>query len=469
MYNISPLYTGENSAVKLPELDSIERLSRRNSEMQVKGEETKMDKALKDKASFQKMLSIDPIMAVSTFNATRQAKDLEVYNNKWADKYVKSKGQLSFADEMEMSKDRKMLEATQGKMLADQEQYKVYKNTILRDTRGYYDKAQFDAAEQEYFKTGELPPNMMDVAPQDFAMALSKSELLGTPGMKTDIQTVTDSTGKTTRWATDYDTVMTENEAIDYIPKFALSNEAYLKGILRDFKSIPEKEQLAAVGDYNRDGVVDPNDVQYAYDSGKILSNPILQWAARNKHYQQQAMKMKPRGGATEVKERAGVDLGSNSATIMDGTRKVSYYVPKASPVYLGANYHSDKFYTLPTTAARGISLNTSDPNAVKVLTEGMEDTVKRPPVISAIPTGYDAQNDAFTFDVRKDFANIGINGIESGTGMQIAVSRKALNNTDFLDSFVVLDESGKKVKIGDLAKTAKPTPAEKPKVNIGL
>jgi hypothetical protein len=83
---------------------------------------------------------------------------------------------------------------------------------------------------------------------------------------------------------------------------------------------------------------------------------------------------------------------------------------------------------------------------------------LKHPPVISAIPTGYDAESDKFTFNVNKDFSNIGISGIQSGNGMQIAIPRSVINNTGFLDSFIVADDNGKKVKIGDLKKTTQST-----------
>lgn len=458
--NSNPIYSGENSAVKLPELDAIERSSRRSSEMQIRGEEMMLEKSLKDKDAFLKMMKIDPVLAISKTNQIEQALMLTRFNNKWGarEQRASRRGGLSIADQLEQQTDKGELIAFQNKVLNDQEQLKQMITAVSQDTRVYWDHTKFYKDLLNYKETGVLP--VLDVKPQSMESWLQgqKKDVAREPGVE-EIPIM--QNGKPTgRFNTIQTGTVTLQTAQNTILR-GMEEPARMKKVLIDhenwLKTAPQKDVYDLYKDFdaNKNGIIDPTEFQYAHQNTDVRDNPIAKWAMNNPSYLTEIMDIKE-GTAKNIPQKSGVNVGSDSATIMDGTRKVSYYVPKAAPVYLGANYHSEKYYTLPTnTAPRGISLNTPDPNAVKVLTEGLENTVKRPPVISAIVTGYDVQNDVFTFDVRRDFSNIGINGIEVGNGMQIAVPRKALNNTDFLDSFVVLDESGKKVKIGDLDRTA--------------
>lgn len=460
--NFNSDYTGRDSNVKIPELDSMERSIARNSQNAMRGEEMKLEQSLRTKERMLKNMEVDPVSIANDILMNRQALDLERYNVEMGTLLLKNEGRPGGADEYKATVLKNNLAVKQEKLLTQSKIAEGVLNTLKGDTRNYYDK---DYGMDRYRKwlvdpdKNPLDASALKVKPQDVARLLEKNTFEGDG--KNVFEDIVDEKGNIVPgYKQEYHISRSKEQAQEIMLQDLFSDQSYVQGVLDRFGKQDESKIASYFTNWdgNGDGKVDPADKQYAFDNVNVKDNPIINWYLNDPYYLDRGMRKQRVGTSKDTTPSAKVDSGSNSATIMDGTRKVSYYIPKAAPVYLGANYHSDKYYTLPTTAARSISLNTSDTNAVKVLTEGMEDTVKRPPVISAIPTGYDAQNDTFTFDVRKDFANIGINGIESGSGMQIAVSRKALNNTDLLDSFVVLDESGKKVKIGDLAKTVKPT-----------
>lgn len=461
MATFSPNYfeAGKGSAVKLPELDSMEKSQQRAGDLAIKGAEMQLNKTLQDKDRFMKMLAIDPVAAISDKNMTQQAADLENYNNTWAGKYVQNKGQLSAADEIQMASDKRMLQMKQEKMLSDQKQWEYANNVITRDTRGYYDKQNFQNASQEYFKTGVLPANMLDVAPQSMTAWLrTQSKSLPTTTVP---RPAINANGKPTGQMID-DHVIDKKDAQNLIFE-GLSDEAKQKQMLSDYsaweKTASQKEinDLFKGYDRNNDGVVDPQERQYAHAHMNLQSNPYVQWAMNNPAYLENAMGTKEGASKNPFQPRAQVNLSSDWTTIMDGTKKVSYPVPTAAPAALGDKLSSQQYYQLPTTSARPVSLKSSS-STIQVLTKGMVGTIKHPPTISAIPTGYDKEHDTFTFNVNKDFSNIGISGIQSGNNMQISVPRSEINNTDFLNSFVVLGDDGKKTKIGDLAKTAPAT-----------
>jgi hypothetical protein len=431
MATFNPLYTGRSSAVEFPELDSIARSQQRTGELQIKGEEMKLNKVLKDKERFQTMLAIDPVAAISTKNATDQAVMLESYNNKWAKKYVDAKGELSFADELEMAKDKSMLQAAQKKIMADQEQYLRAKDVYQRDTRGYYDKQRFQEAEQEYFKSGVLPTDILDVAPQSMTGWL-RTAAKGLPtktvptvvnGMKVDTKVI--------------DKADAQNLILE-----GMSEEARLKQVLLDFdnwtKTAPQKEVYALLQDYdkNGNGIISPEESQYAHQGANIADNPIAKWAMNNQAYLDNAM------GTQE----------SASKNIPTGRASTSTTPSEARNAGVIGQTQYNAYHDFGNAKVEDFS-----PNEIRVLNPEGEQVIKPQSPISADLVGYDEEKDEFIFISKGNFQNIyATNKYDpnqpAGTNWRFAVKRVHL--PDKYNKMEVL-KGGKSVKIGSLPRTS--------------
>ncbi len=429
----SPLYTGRDSAAKFPELDALERSQQRASELAIAGEEKKLSKFLKDKDTFQKMLAIDPVVAVSQVNATRQAESLKKYNAKWAERYARSEGKLSFADEVEMQQDKSLLQAEQGKILADQEQYQSAKEIMQRDTRGYYDKDNFIKAEQEYFNTGKLPSNMLDVAPQSITNYLSSLKPL-TDIQETVTEDVKDAKGNVVgKRLVDVSKGRTQEQA-QYAILEAMQEEPMLKTVIRDFDGLSPEEQMKWVGDYDRNGVVDPADVKYAHERTDVRDNPIVKWALQNPTYLDAAMQKK----VSSSKALPSASSGKGGLMINFGGQKVS-----VSPAYKRKDpvtYGDKVYYNSYNFPGKNLIPNIPT-NGGKVFIENYSEDIEGGNIQGYIKD-YIPDEDVVIIEATKGYPDLNIK-----TGGLVAIP--AGNITD-IDNLPITD-GGKTMTIGDL------------------
>lgn len=412
MATFSPLYTGRDSAVKFPELDKIEASQRRTQELQIRGGEMKLTKALKDEESFRAMLAIDPITAVSTKNATDQAVALEGYNTKWAQKYTAAEGNLSFADKMEMQKDKSFLQGIQKRILSDQEQYFAALQSRQKDTQGYWDKNHFAEKEQEYFNTGILPRDILSVAPQNFVAYLDK-QATSVPREPQEIEVRSvmrdgKPTGETQQVATSKVAKETAQNSIFS----GLQNEGNLKRVLLDFEdwynTADKKEVSALLGEYdkNQDGIIDPESEQYVYQHMTIKSNPIVKWAINNPAYL-------TRFG---VEERAPRNIpkppaGGNFESLNIGRIPVKYQPTERQSFKNYTTYHP--VLEWPSQNIPTDNVVVFKPNGEKVRVTGKTLTLQL--------TGYDENTDEFTFITKTNYWS----NNTQGAGDQISMKRK--------------------------------------------
>ena len=108
-------------------------------------------------------------------------------------------------------------------------------------------------------------------------------------------------------------------------------------------------------------------------------------------------------------------------------------------------NYH--EFQGLPA-----VNISVKDNHGLDVLTGGMINKIDKPVTFTAIPTGYDEDSDKYTFEITKNFQNIGISGVEGGKSVQVAIPRTSLQ-PELFNNLEVLDDKGNKVKVGQVAK----------------
>lgn len=430
---MNPLYTGRDSAVKMPELDALTQAQRRASDLTIKGEEMKLNKFMQDKERFRKMLAIDPVLAVSQQNQVRQASDIKAYNDKWAKKYAETDGNLSDLDEIEMQQDRGLLQAKQNKILTDQKKYEAAKDIVTRDTRGYYDRDLFRKAEQTYFETGELPTTLLDVAPQSITNYLRKLPPTAEE-TSTERRPVLDAKGNTVgERLVDVSYNRTKEQAQSAILE-AMQNEAMLKTVVRDFDALPEKEQLKWLEDYNKDGVVDPQDKQYAYENTNIADNPIAKWAMNNPIYLDEA-RGKKEGVSKAIPSVGAKGKGGLSINFSGQNLQVSPGYKRS-----GTQAYGDKVYyntyafpskiTLPNVSTEGGIVFEEDYSSE--LGSGN---------IQGIIKDYVKDNDMVIIEATKGYPDFNIS-----TGGLVAIPA---GNIQDIDKLPIKDENGNSVTIG--------------------
>lgn len=266
------LYTGSDSAVKLPDLDKLTESQRRVGEMAIKGEEAKLSKRLSDQAKTAEMLQTNPVALIADRNRTVQALGIEEFNNKWGAKAAETAGELSFTDRLEMQRDKDALTGLQQQLQVDEQRYVELEKMLKQDTRGYYDKDRFRQATEEFFETGVLPQDALVARPRDLRSALANSQTSFT--VETIPQELMIGGVQHRR---DVTTNMTEDEARRYVADTMLSDEGYTRYAIEDFLSQPEEVQARYL-DANDDGVIDPAERQ-AVNDVRDINNPIVRWA----------------------------------------------------------------------------------------------------------------------------------------------------------------------------------------------
>jgi len=311
MITFSPLYTGIDSAVKFPDLAQINKSKERALELQVKAEEEKYKQSLKSKEEFMKGIAVDPVTTVSNAMMVKQAEKIKEYTDKWTSRLRKNEGELTDADKVEMQIDRNGLRGWQAQLQSNQDRYITAKNTKLKDTQDYYDPKKFEEKEQEFFRTGEVPVDILDVRPQSMTAYLSG--LKATKEETTPVvKDITDATGKVVgQRIVDVTTKATKEQAQRDI-MYGMSEEARLKQVVLDFdnwfKTAPKNEVYDLLRDYdqNKNGVVDPAEFNLAKSASvDVESNPITKWAINYQPYLDAAMGAKE-GVSKPIPTRGG-------------------------------------------------------------------------------------------------------------------------------------------------------------------
>lgn len=455
---------GRDSAVKFPELDALEKSQQRAGELAIKGEEVKLNKVLSDKATFLKMMATDPVATISDINMKRQALALEEYNNTFGKKYVESKGNLSFADELAMASAKRGLQTFQQKLLTEQEQFQKAYDVIQRDTRGYYDQEHFVSKMQEYYKSGELPRDLLRAAPQDIRPLLSKDPNQSAYAEPTRLPVTDKNTGNIVGYQNGSNEYKRNKEEARRAIFDKLQYEPVLRSVIQDFQSQPESVQYEALKDYDRNGDIklDPEERTFAYAHMNKMDNPIIKWAMNNPDYITASMGANPATPKNIAGSSSSNSVAKNASQFAHGAGTWKYEPREARNIEIGGKrftqYH--EYQNMPA-----LSISLTSKNGIDVLSSGMTSTVEVPMQLSAIPYGYDESSDKYVFLVNKDFENIGISGVEAGGGIQIAIPRSSLDQGFFSKTLEVM-KNGQKVKVGQLKREE---PKEKPKVKIGL
>ena len=444
MATFSPSYfeAGKGSAVKLPELDLLEKSQQRAGDLAIKGAEMQLNKSLQDKDRFMKMLSIDPVAAISDQNMRQQAADLEKYNNTWAKKYVEGKGQLSTADEIQMASDKRMLQMKQEKMLSDQKQWEYANNVIDKDTRGYYDRDAFVNATKEYFDKGTLPSGLLQVAPQDIRPLLAKdpNQSAFTQPMRLPI---TDTNGNVVGYQNGSTEFKRSKQEAQEAIFDKLQHEPVLKSVIKDFESQPENVQYEALKSYdaNGDHKIDPAEKQYAYQHMDLRDNPIVKWAMNHPDYITASMGANP---AVPKNIPQGKSGGSNAPSLNIGGQTVKMLPGKQVD---GQVTYGDKNYIRPYSFGAQKLGNVPTQNGTLISSDGTEEKLE-PGTMEGNLLHYDPAKDVLIFSAASATNNP---YLKSNDIVEVPASN--LSGANDLPILI----NGKMGKVGDLRKGIPP------------
>ena len=455
---LADYFNGKNTATVLPSGEGLLKSQQGMDNMLLAVEQMKAEAYKRNSEEFQKASNIPPEFLLTDSAQKAQMGAINLFNQKWGKVYQQTGGNLSDAQKMQMNTDKNVVLMTQQKLQSDMTQAMAAKDAIQKDVQGNLDHSSFQKRWDDYTSTGNwdsspLLPSAQD--PDEFFNKAS-NKVNGTPSNVT----VTKSIGGVPYKET-YQASGSEQEGRDMVKTTLLSNDRLARSYIEKFQQLKDTdpETYKKYLDTNKDGKVSPSEENAA----KTASNPILQWAQDN--YWHKALDMKLTNPSKVSTGTGSQPSGADWSTIYDVNGKKIPYKPNKGDVSTVAGSQNFHPFSDMKLAERPISVKT---NAnIKVLTNGMMSKVpsKSTVLFQATPTGYDQQHDRLIFNLDKDFNNIGITGVTQGKGTQVSIPRQDITDPTFYNNIEVLDDSGKKTKIGDLVGTS----TTKPKVNIGL
>lgn len=346
----SVTYTGENSAVKLPDLDKLIRSQERVGEMTIAGREKLLQRKREDSNFVLEQMKANPVLLISDRLRTQQADAIKKYKEYGAKLSQQNDGVLSYDAKLALQREKEALTMMQQTMQADQQRFVQEFALMQKDQGSYYDEKEFKAAMDSFYETGQYPPTALIAKPQSFLNALS-----------TDRAVFSQPKEKRTRvvdgveWQYDVTTRMTPEEAKIYIADKAMGNEAYLRDIVNQFEKQPEAEQAKYL-DMDADGKVSPDERQQV-KSAMDVNNPIIKWA--QDYYMPYALKeTELTGTRTPVSVKGGTTKPFNvNIAVGSGNNRNNTYTLIEEPRTEG-QYTFPSFVDIKKSTTGRISLN---------------------------------------------------------------------------------------------------------------
>ena len=273
-------YSGENTAVKLPDLDKLIRSQERVGDMAIAGQEKLLQRKEKDSAFVLEQMKANPVLLISDKLRTQQAEAIKTYNDYGAKLLQQGDGVLSDDAKLALQRNKEALVMMQQTMQADQGRFQQEYALMQKDQGAFYDEKEFKKAMDVFYETGQYPPTALIAKPKDAFALLGSLKPVSETRVPQEGDTGYDVTSK-----------MTVDQAKLAIRNTMLRDEGSVRGFLKVFESLPEEEQMAVL-DTNVDGAIDPTERQ-AVKSEMDINNPIVQWAESYEPFIQQAMGMK--------------------------------------------------------------------------------------------------------------------------------------------------------------------------------
>ena len=435
------IYTGVNSAARIPELGILQRAEERFYDTIARKDELATERAKQNEQEYLAAMKNDPVYLVAGKNQQIQSDAIENYNNKWGKVFMQRNGRLTTQDKLDMQKDKMALNMMQQGLLSDQQRYLSDKETMQKDIRGFYNKDVFRQAEQDYLKTGKYSSTPLIAAPQDFVTAIKRMNLKYTEVHST----VTEEVGGI-GWKRDVTTNMTLDEAKRVVADQILSNEGYLMKVLQDANdpsNAKELDKYLMNYDTNKNGIIDPKEKKAALDEPMNLNNPIIMWA--QDHYGPQIITSSV---GTSKRITSGVQ-GAGSRTLNYGGGNVKYAPPVGEQAVLGSTNYN--FFPWYKKTPMNIPLN-----GARILKESGDQVLNRDQSVQGLDmVGIGKRADGsieFIFKLPSDnYMNL---GQPAGTNVAVPAEKMPMLQD------ITVEDNGKLVRVKDLmggTQTSKP------------
>ena len=393
----SVTYTGENSAVKLPDLDKLIRSQERAGEMTIAGQEKLLQRKEKDSAFVLEQMRANPVLLISDKLRTQQSEAISKYNEYGAKLLQQNDGVLSDNAKLALQREKEALTMMQQTMQSDQTRFQQEYALMQKDQGSFYDEQEFKKGMEAFYETGQYPPTALIAKPKDAFALLGALKPVSETRVPQEGDTGYDITSK-----------MTLDQAKMAVRNTMLRDEGSVRGFLKVFESLPEAEQLAVL-DTNNNNTIDPTEKQVV-NSAMDVNNPIVQWAESYEPFIQQAMGMKtvPRT-ATQEKGKTPTKPKPFDINIVvgGGNNKNNSYPVSTEPVtYYG--YTFPTFVTIKKSTTGTVALS----NPVNAQTK---QPVRGSFAAELDVTGYSPQTDQVVVSVKKDVRGSEGGGLRAG------------------------------------------------------
>jgi hypothetical protein len=396
MATFDTLYTGEGSAVKLPDLDRLIDSQRRVGEQVIKGEEARLSKVMQDESWVMEQMKANPVLLINDKLRTQQAAAIERYNNVGAELLRKNDGVLTTADKLILQREKEALTAMQQGLMADQQRFQQEYALMQKDQGAFYDEQEFTKAMGQFYETGQYPPTALIAKPKDPFTLLS--------GLKPMTEGRVPQIG-----GTGYDVTsrMTEDQARLAIRNTMLRDEGSMRGFLKVFEQLPESEQLAIL-DTDGSGAIDPTERQ-AVRSEMDINNPIVQWAENYKPFLDAAMNVKtvPRTATQERGKTPTKTTFQTNMPISGANNRNSTYSVDENPVPLH-EMTFPSYVTVKKSTTGSVIIN----NPIDALTGEVVD-VSGTAQVTVV--GYSPQTDQIIIEVKNPSRKSGTGRLKEG------------------------------------------------------
>ena len=269
----NPLYTGQNTGVRLDDGGQLERARAGMSNKMMAASQAQAQFSKEERDAFLDALDTETVALASENQLKQQGTMIEEYNKKYGNLYKERNGRLTMQDKVQMAADKKRLEGWQKQSMATQERWKTDKAQILRNPN-YYDKDAFFEAEKTFLETGEYPMGALQAKPVDPNVAF-RSMRIPEMGSSSPFEDTIKIDGVS--YLRKGSVNMSEEEARVLATGLILEDEAKIRWAAENFSKLPLEEKKKYL-DVDGDGKVS-EDEKRAADSKIAQGNPVLQWA----------------------------------------------------------------------------------------------------------------------------------------------------------------------------------------------
>jgi hypothetical protein len=444
MADFSNSFTGKDILSPLPSSAGLAKSQESMGDMMIAAEKTKNDVFQKNAADFQKAVNIDPVALLGDVATQAQSKLISDFNNTWGGILHQYGGILPEDQKIKMQSAKNAVIMQQYKLQSDMQQAFAAKDAIQKDTQGNLDHDDFQKRWDKFITTGTWEGGPLLPSSTDPDIYFSNDKNRADYGATDVSNTVKNPDGTISTVKSKIHG--TEAQGRDLVAAHLHSDDGLARGWIEKFQGLKNTDPSTynKYLDISGDGTVSPDEEKAASNAN---SNPILKWAQDN--YWDKVIKAPETDKSQKPEPKTNQYSSSNWATVGIGHQNIHYNPTSARPATVGKmvsqNYH--EFQGLPA-----VNISVKDNHGLDVLTGGMINKIDKPVTFTAIPTGYDEDSDKYTFEITKNFQNIGISGVEGGKSVQVAIPRTSLQ-PELFNNLEVLDDKGNKVKVGQVAK----------------